>query len=53
MEGASACTVNRRGILACKGGKFVADERCKDDEVCNPAGSIQCEDEPKGEAGKT
>ena len=43
MEGASACSVNRRAILACKGGKFVADERCKDDEVCNPAGSIKCE----------
>lgn len=46
MEGASACSVNRRTILSCKGGKFVADEHCKDSEVCNPSGSIKCEPAP-------
>jgi hypothetical protein len=49
MEGASACSVNRRAILACKGGTFVADERCKHDEVCNPKGSIKCEEPPEEE----
>ena len=52
MEGASACSVNKRSILACKGGKFVADEDCKDGEVCNPTGSISCEPAPEPDEKK-
>jgi hypothetical protein len=42
MEGASACSVDRKQIVTCKGGEFVADEVCKRPKVCLPEGGPRC-----------
>lgn len=43
MEGKVACNLDRSSIVACKGGKFVIDEECKDGKRCVGEGSIRCE----------
>jgi hypothetical protein len=43
MEGKIACNTDLKGIVVCKGGKFVADESCKAGTRCSSkGGSIEC-----------
>jgi hypothetical protein len=43
MEGKVACNLDHSSIVACKGGKFVIDEECKDGKRCQAEGTIRCE----------
>lgn len=42
MQGASACTPDKTGIVTCVDGKFVKDEDCKQGEECSPGGATRC-----------
>lgn len=42
MEGAVACTPDRTGLVTCKGGKFVKDQDCAKDQVCQPGAATKC-----------
>lgn len=44
MDGKNACSLDRKSIVVCKGGKFEVDEPCKPPEGCLATdGSIRCE----------
>ncbi|HEY6728899.1 MAG TPA: hypothetical protein VI197_33040 [Polyangiaceae bacterium] len=46
MEGAAACTPDKREIVSCKSGKFVEDEACGPNMLCEPGASTQCVKKP-------
>lgn len=47
MEGASACTPDKTAILACRSGKFVKDQDCDKNQVCESSGSTRCAEPSK------
>lgn len=43
MEGKVACNIDEKSIVACKGGKFVVDEKCDKGKQClSEGGGIRC-----------
>lgn len=42
MEGAAACTPDKREIVTCKAGSFIKDQACGPKMVCEPGSSTQC-----------